>query len=71
MNDTLTIPEAAALLDMRPAAVRLLCRRARLPGAVNSNPERPGRGEWRIPRAAVEAYAAGRSVGRGRPRTRV
>jgi hypothetical protein len=56
MPDLLTVAETAALLGITPGLVRRFCRLGRFPGAVNTNPENPHRGDWRIPQEAVENY---------------
>jgi excisionase family DNA binding protein len=53
--------EAAAILDVTPQHVAYLCKEGRLPAT------REGR-DWRIPRAAVEAYRDAPKDKGGRPR---
>ena len=49
----LTTAEAAAIIGCRPASVKNLCQRGKIPGA-----EKRGR-DWFIPRASAEAYTPG------------
>lgn len=49
----LTAAEAAARLRCAPSTIKRLCKAGELPGA------RVVLGKWLIPRAALEAYAAG------------
>lgn len=53
MNEMITTTEAAAIIGCRPASVKNLCLRGKLPGA-----EKRGR-DWFIPRASAESYTPG------------
>lgn len=53
---TLTAAEAAARLGVTERRIRALCAQGRFPGAINTLPEVPSRGTWRIPAEAVAAF---------------
>jgi len=53
MNEMITTTEAAAIIGCRPASVKNLCLRGKIPGA-----EKRGR-DWFIPRASAEEYTPG------------
>lgn len=68
----MTIKEAAKELSLSRQQVRLLCRQGAFPGAANSMPSNPHRGQWEIPLAGLTTYretvtAQAQRRGRGRP----
>lgn len=57
-GDLLTVPEAARELRLHATSISNLCRDGLIPGAFRAG---RGRGRWRIPRAGLAQYNAGRT----------
>lgn len=57
-DEFLTVPEVSKRYRMHSTSVSGLCRAGELPGAYRNG---KGRGHWRIPVAAINAYVAKRS----------